>query len=61
MNNLNKEFTEVIKELIKELKIFNKNIDIIKKENKKVQITDKKDPFDVIVPKNFWKDILKDM
>jgi len=58
MNNLNKEFMEMIRELIKELKIFNKNMDIINKGNKKVQTTGKKDPFEVIVPKNFWKDIL---
>ena len=44
------------------IKIFNKNLQEMKKVPKKVkkEKKEKRDPFEVIVPKNFWESILED-
>jgi len=67
-----KKQIEVYKELVKEISDLNNNIDIIEifnnniKEMKKIskkfkkKNKEKRDPFEVIVPKNFWESILED-
>jgi len=62
---LNKELVKVMSDLNKNIEIieiFNKNIKSIIKGTKKIKKKnkEKRDPFEVIVPKNFWESILED-
>lgn len=59
------ELTKVISDLnnnIETIEIFNNNFQEMKKDPKKLKKKkkEKRDPFDVIVPKNFWESILEE-
>lgn len=61
----NEEIAKGIREIINKIEvieIFNKNFQEMMKDSKKLRKKkkDKRDPFEVIVPKNFWESILED-
>ena len=71
LEKLNKNFSEnQIDSILKKFEILNKIIEYFEKVNmekfniplepKKKKVVEKKDPFEIMVPENFWEDLLKD-
>lgn len=61
----NEKIAKGIREIVNNIEVietFNKNFQEMMKDSKKLRIKrkEKRDPFEVIVPKNFWESILED-